>query len=218
MNVIEALRRRVATQPAQPLFVHYDGAGSRVELSAVTFANWVDKTASFMESIDVEAGSLVHLDVATTDPGHWVTAVWTLATWQHGCSLTLDVDAADLVVRGPDSEAMGRVTVACSLHPLGLRFPAPPAGCIDYADVLAEPDAHWAEPLADKPWEPDGDWSTVESVAPVAARTLVVDPEPGWESLLDVAVAPALGTGTLVVVTNSSPDLVARVSEAERIS
>ena len=54
---------------AGPLFTHYDeAAGSRVELSGITFTNWVDKTVNMLDGLGAEAGEVVYLDLLRTDP------------------------------------------------------------------------------------------------------------------------------------------------------
>lgn len=208
--------------PALPLFVHYDGvAGSRIELSGVTFANWVDKTCNFLDTLGVEPGEKVRLDLATTHPGHWVTAVWVAACWQRACTVTLDEDAeAALVVAGPDAFAFRVPTVACSLHPLGLAFDEVPKHCIDYAEVLSEPDVHLPQPTsaAEIAWEPDITFAGLADVSSRSDRVLFVDPTPGWETVAALLVSPLLGDGSTVVVTDGDDALVERVRSDERIS
>ena len=144
------LADRQRTDPARPLVTFYDDAtGERIELSATTYANWVNKTAGLVQDeLEVERGCLVLVDL----PTHWLGAVWLGAAWTVGLCVTDDPAAAgsaDLVVCGPDGlEAYagqaGRVpVVALSLRPLGARFADPlPDGVIDYgAVVLAQPDA-----------------------------------------------------------------------------
>ena len=60
---------------AHPLFVHYDeDAGTRIELSAVTFRNWVDKTANLLDDLGVAEGDEVRLEFVTT---HQTGCSWT---------------------------------------------------------------------------------------------------------------------------------------------
>lgn len=203
-----ALRRRAATDGARPFYTHYDGVtGSRIELSGTTFANWVDKTVNLMDSLGIEPGAVVRLELAATDPGHWVTAVWHAAAWQWGCTVAADA-RADLVVGGPTVPPSGPTTIACSLHPLGRPLTDLPAGCIDYSEVFGEPDVHQsaASPTA------------VDGVEPRSDRALFVDPQPGWDSVASLLVAPLLGGGSTVVVTGGTPDLVERIRRDERIS
>ena len=214
---IEKLRGRPG---ASPLFTHYDEtSGSRVELSGTTFANWVDKTVNMLDDLGVEAGEPVHLDLVNTDPGHWVTAVWVAAIWQRGCPVAErdDCDAA-LAVVGPASGIRGPVTVMCSLHPLGLGLPDLPADCTDYADVLAEPDTHWEEPVPpDAPaWLPDITCAGVGRLPGSDRRLLFTDPPPGWESVRMLLVSPVLGGGSTVVVTGAPPERISRIASEEK--
>lgn len=151
-----ALRTRVRLRGGDPLITYYaPSAGVRIELSARTFLNWVDKTANLaVDELDLAEGDVAVLPLATAHPGHWVTLIWVAALWQAGV-LVRDAREAgagpDLVVTGPEeyaddfptARALGaRATVACSLHPLGLGFPRPTgAGVLDYgAEVLSQPD------------------------------------------------------------------------------
>ncbi|MBA3251958.1 MAG: TIGR03089 family protein, partial [Geodermatophilaceae bacterium] len=73
MSPITALLdRRVAADGAAPLITYYDDdTGERTELSAVTLANWVAKTANlWQDGLDVEPGQRV----AVLLPPHWQTA------------------------------------------------------------------------------------------------------------------------------------------------
>ncbi len=216
---ISALRRRLDTSPSQPFFTHYEEQ-ARIELSAVTFANWVDKTANMLEDLIVDPGDVVQLDLARSHPGHWVTMVWMAACWQRGCTVALDEhpDAA-LVVTGPEAVSYGRMTVACSLHPLGVGFPTPPAGCVDYAEVLSQPDDHVAEPfeLDAVAVAPDITFQNLREVPPRADRLLVTDPAPGWASVRELLVAPLLGGGSTVVVVGLDAETADRIRQQERI-
>ncbi len=216
---ISALRRRVDALPSQPFFTHY-GQQARIELSAVTFANWVDKTANMLEDLGVDAGETVQLDLARSHPGHWVTMVWVAACWQRGCTVSMEEDpAAVLVVAGPEAVPDGRLTVACSLHPLGVGFASAPEGCTDYAEVLSQPDDHVAEPYDPDAvaLAPDITFHMLRVVPPRAERLLVTDPMPGWKSVQELLVAPLLGGGSTVVVIDSDPDTVEGVRQQERV-
>ncbi|MDO5735267.1 MAG: TIGR03089 family protein [Propionibacteriaceae bacterium] len=214
---ISALRRRLNALPSQPFFTHYEG-DARIELSAVTFANWVDKTCNMLEDMGVDAGEVVQLDVARSHPGHWVTMVWVAACWQRGCTVSLtEDDTAALVVQGPGSLSDGRLTVACSLHPLGLGFPVVPAGCSDYAEVLAQPDDHVAEPVTPEnvAVTPDVTFEDLRQVTPRAERLLATDPAPGWHTIRDLLVAPLLGNGSTVVVVEATEEHIERIRAQE---
>src|SRR5688500_10788668 len=79
------LGRATATDPAQPLLTWYDdGTGERVELSGLTLANWVAKTANLL----VDGCGLGAGDTATVLlPPHWQTAAVLLGCWTAGLSV-----------------------------------------------------------------------------------------------------------------------------------
>ncbi|MEU9113130.1 TIGR03089 family protein [Streptomyces sp. NPDC048483] len=133
----DLLRSALAADPARPLVTFYDDAtGERVELSVATFANWVAKTANYLQG-DLAAAPGDRL--ALLLPAHWQTAVWLVACSSVGVVAEVGGDpaAADLVVSGPDTLEAARACsgerVALALRPLGGRFPQPPAGFADYA-------------------------------------------------------------------------------------
>src|SRR5215207_7184877 len=92
-----------------PFLTYYDDAsGERIELSAVTTANWVAKTANLLvDEYDLEPGETVAIGL----PPHWLGVVWALAAWSAGASVT--TGQGDLAVTGPDLGTRGsRETVA----------------------------------------------------------------------------------------------------------
>ncbi|TCC03604.1 TIGR03089 family protein [Kribbella soli] len=122
-----------------PLLTYYDDTtGERIELSAVTTANWVAKTANLLvDEYDLETGETVAIGL----PPHWLGVVWALSTWSVGASLTSGTGT--LAITGPDFPIRGeRETVASALLPLGGRFREPlPDGIQDYgAEVYNHPD------------------------------------------------------------------------------
>ncbi|MEZ5085301.1 MAG: TIGR03089 family protein [Tessaracoccus sp.] len=217
----DALQERVRINGAGPLITHYDqAAGSRIELSAVTFANWVSKTANLIDDLGVEQGSTIELGLARTHPGHWVTLVWIAAAWQRGCGISTEVTGtAELTVVGPADERRGPDTVACSLHPLGVGFPTPPAGCLDYAEVFSQPDLF--NSTAADPGAPAFDEITHAEVSATSgrdARLLFSDPSPGWPAVRELLAAPVLGRGSSVIVVGGHDDALTRIAEQERAS
>ncbi|NGN68385.1 TIGR03089 family protein [Streptomyces sp. A7024] len=139
------LTSALAANPTHPLITYYDDTtGERVELSAVTTANWVAKTANLLQGeLAAEPGDRA----AILLPAHWQTAVWLLACSATGVVADVggDPKSADLVIAGPDALGPGRACsgerIALGLRPLGARFPAPPEGYRDYAvEVPGQPD------------------------------------------------------------------------------
>lgn len=228
-SIIDVLAARVRRDGSRPLLTWYHPArGERVEFSATSFANWVDKTASLIETLGVEGR--VAGPVSLAHPGHWMSLVWPLATWQRGLVYQAVEpplpDEADLVVIGPEDPQplLPGMTVACSLHPLGLGLRELPAGVLDYStEALAEPDAHWAEPVQpdDTAWLDDrrqishAEWL---ALPPEPGRVLLrVQVRPGL-MLQEALIRPVLGGGSAVVVDGPVDDAgLARIIATERV-
>ncbi len=125
--LISALRRRVARQGSQPLLTYYDGHdGSRIELSAVTFANWVDKTANLIADLGHDDGEPIDVALAETHPAHWVTLVWVAAAWQRGCPVNPGISGAELLVVGPGDDRRAARDGGVLAAPAGAGFPGGP--------------------------------------------------------------------------------------------
>jgi uncharacterized protein (TIGR03089 family) len=223
------LRRRARTAGAEPLLTYYEPAtGARTELSAVTLLNWVDKTSHLLDALGLAPGDAVHLPLAGTAPGHWVTAVWELACWQVGVAVRPDAPAGvDLVVTGPDWSAFARSrvdVVACSLHPLGLPLGAElPAPVLDYAlEVRGQPDVYPAAPAPPMAvaWaDAERRLSQADLVAGPAAHPArrLVRPTAPWATAQAALVVPLLGGGSTVVVAGEVDDAqLARIRSDER--
>lgn len=226
------LRLRSRRAGAEPLLTYYEpAAGTRIELSAVTLLNWVDKTSHLLDELDVTPGDAVELPLALTAPGHWVTAVWQLACWQVGAAVVVGTDLAEprLRVAGPDWAARRRDDgvdlVACSLHPLGLPFAEPlPSAVVDYAlEVRGQGDQYPAvtQPAAVLAWlDADRRLSHADLVAGAAVasgRRLVVPGEP-WATTRAAVLDAVRSEGSSVVVAGPvSPDQLTRIREDERV-
>lgn len=241
MNPLPAdlLRRRVRNGGGGgPLITYYDlGTGERTELSGTSFLNWVDKTSNLLvDEYLVDPGAVVDLELARSAPGHWVTLVIELACWQVGATVRVggpDTGPADLVVLGPDwqrfdTSAAG-ASLACSLHPLGLGFPAtlpPPVG--DFAlEVRAQSDLHSPTPRSsgELAWVDrerqltQQDLLSVDLVQPArtaGSRRLVRPFEP-WPSVRDGLVGPLLTEGSAVILVGDDHERVERIRHTERV-
>ena len=132
MSLTEALLRPLLSQPAKPLITHYDdAAGTRVELSVATAANWAAKTANWLvEEFDVEPGD----PVAVLVPAHWQTAGVLLGAWWCGARVVADPDGARVAFVPPGGVATGAAaTAVVSLDPMGRGLAEPPSGgALDY--------------------------------------------------------------------------------------
>ncbi|HEY3337564.1 MAG TPA: TIGR03089 family protein [Propionicimonas sp.] len=223
--IVRALAERARRAGSGALLTWYrPETGARTELSVTTFANWVDKTANLLDTLDVTG--LVSAPLLEAHPGHWMGLVWPLAAWQRGCSITPDQNAgAELVIIGPEDPQPHppAVTIACSLHPLALGLRDLPPGVLDFTgEALAEPDAHYATDVrdGDPAWLQGGTALThadTGAVTPQPGRVLV-RPTTAWETLAAAVIAPLLGGGSAVVVEGPvDDDALARLVAAERV-
>lgn len=219
MLLPDLLADRVRRDPSNPLLTHYGSATERTELSARTFANWVDKTANLIVEDDLGPGDRVRLDLLAERPGHWMTLVWVAAAWRAGVAVT-DGDA-ELVVTGPGADG-GAGSYACSLHPLGLALRGLGGGVRDFSsEALAQPDA-WLGTggTADDPaWAVAGRTLTAAELLGTDAsdrRQLVVGEGDAFEVVTRALIAPVLGGGSVVVVDPAVTDGErARIAEVE---
>jgi hypothetical protein len=102
----ELLRTELRRDGTRPFITAYDGERHRVELSITTTANWVAKTAGYLEDeIGIGPG-----DPMTVEPTlHWLTAIVILAGWAVGAEVHLDAS--------PEAEL-----VDVPLDPMGAAF------------------------------------------------------------------------------------------------
>ena len=232
----ELLAEQVRRSGSRPLVTFYDdGSGERVELSVVTFANWVAKTSGVIQDeLGLERGDTVLVDL----PTHWLAPVWLGACWSTGLAVATDPAAQhDLVVCGPDGlqehAATGRPVVALSLLPMGRRFAEPlPGGVVDFGVVVwGQPDAFVAY---DPPGRDDVAWigtsATRGSVRTqgelLAAATtqpwsapgtrLLTDAVPTTDAGLDAFVAPLHAGGGTVWVRHPDPSGWQHRADAEQ--
>lgn len=127
------------SDPVGPRITYYDDAtGERIELSAVTLANWAAKTANLMRD---ELGAGPGSRVAVLLPAHWQTAAVYFGLWWIGAEAVLGGDA-DVALCTPERLAeadaavgMGEIAVL-SLDPFGKPVPDLAVGLTDYATAV----------------------------------------------------------------------------------
>jgi uncharacterized protein (TIGR03089 family) len=125
--------------PVGPRITYYDDAtGERIELSAVTLANWAAKTGNLLRD-ELAAGPASR--VAVLLPAHWQTAAALFGVWWIGAEVVLDGSASDVALctidRVDDADATGAGEVAVlSLDPFGRPAPDLPVGVTDYATAV----------------------------------------------------------------------------------
>ncbi|WP_427884963.1 TIGR03089 family protein [Kribbella sp. GL6] len=199
----ELFAAAVRRDGARPFLTYYDDvSGERIELSAVTTANWVAKTANLLaDEYDVESGDTVAIGL----PPHWLGVVWALSTWSAGAALTSGTGT--IAITGPDLTIRGeRETVASALLPLGGRFREPlPDGVRDYgAEVYNHPDV-FSPYDAPTPTSPAYDDLTHEQLIrtadPVADRILVTRTLTDRNGL-GLLVGVIAGGGSIVLCRN----------------
>ena len=227
----------VAADPARPILTYYDlAADDRVELSAATLRNWVDKTANLLVDV-VAAGPGSRISIAL--PTHWQGAVWVLACWRVGAILVSQDEQSDVSVVGAEAVAAGALpdapeVVATALHPLGGRFTGPlPPGVVDYgADVLAQGDTFVPPvPVASESlaWE-NGDMGLDHTALlrrggeaaqrlglPPGGRLLINTNPTELEGAVTGLLPPLLVDGTLVLVRDADASRVPRLAATERV-
>jgi uncharacterized protein (TIGR03089 family) len=161
---------------ARPLITYYDDAtGERIELSAITTANWAAKSANLLrDECDVEPGTRVALLL----PAHWQTVAVLLAAWACGAEVVTPGGAVGAGTGGPPADWLltdaahldaalaahpaGGV-VALSLDPFGKGLSGLPAGVVDFATEVR---LHGDEFV---PWEPVAGDAPALAGAPVGA-------------------------------------------------
>ncbi|MGN6474006.1 MAG: TIGR03089 family protein [Mycobacteriales bacterium] len=102
----ELLDRELRRDGTRPFITAYDGDGNRVELSVATLANWVAKTAGYLEDeVGIEAGERIAVEPTL----HWLTAVVLVAGWAVGAEVALQP--------APDARL-----IEVPLDPMGVAF------------------------------------------------------------------------------------------------
>lgn len=206
---LDLLNARLKATPAQPLITAYDDAtGERVELSVMTYANWVSKTANlFSDELMLDPGDTVLIDL----PTHWLGPIFLGAAWAAGLVVTTDASArVDAVVCGPDHATYaqrGVPVVSSALLPFGVRFPTPlVAPVVDYgllwpgqSDVFAPIQAAVADDVAWADGTTQGELLAAASGFTSGDR-LITDLNPLADKGIGAFVAPLLAGGSVVLV------------------
>ena len=127
-----------------PRITYYDDAtGERIELSAVTLANWAAKTGNLLR--DMGAGPASR--VAILLPAHWQTAAVLFGVWWIGAEAVLELGGADPteialctadLLEQADSAVSGSAgeVAVLSLDAFGRPADGLPLGVTDYATAV----------------------------------------------------------------------------------
>jgi uncharacterized protein (TIGR03089 family) len=217
--------------PVGPRITYYDDAtGERIELSAVTLANWAAKTGNLLRD---ELGGGAGSRVAVLLPAHWQTAAVLLGVWWIGADVVLDSGAdPDIALctadRLEEADATGAGEVAVlSLDAFGRPVPDLPIGVTDYATAVR---VHGDQIVAEQSPGPALAGSSVEEVLAacqkdVAAKGLTATDRvlstTSWDTpddVIDGLLSVLSVGGSLVYVANPDPAALARKTETERVT
>jgi uncharacterized protein (TIGR03089 family) len=216
--------------PVGPRITYYDDAtGERIELSAVTLANWAAKTGNLLRD---ELGAGPDSRVAVLLPAHWQTAAVLFGVWWIGAQVLLDGSDADVALCTADrldaADATGAGEVAVlSLDAFGRPAPDLPLGVTDYATAVR---VHGDQIVAERRPGPALAGRSVDAVLAAchqAATTqgLTVGDRvlstASWntpDELIDGLLAVLAVGGSLVQVANPDPAALAHRIEIEKVT
>ena len=216
--------------PVGPRITYYDDAtGERIELSAVTLANWAAKTGNLLRD-ELGAGSASR--VAVLLPAHWQTAAVLFGIWWVGAEVVLSGGAnialctADRLADADDAVGAGEVAVL-SLDPFGRPAPDLPIGVTDYATAVR---VHGDQIVAERQPGPalagrsvgdillDCENSAATKGLTAKDRVLSSAPWPGPAELIDGLLAIMAVGASLVQVANPDPAALQRRIETEKVT
>src|ERR1700733_13155382 len=215
-----------------PRITYYDDAtGERIELSAITLANWAAKTGTLLRE---EFGAGPASRVAVLLPAHWQTAAVLFGVWWIGADALLgnpDIDADIALCTAErldeaDSTGAGEVAVL-SLDAFGRPAPDLPIGVTDYATAVR---VHGDQIVAEQHPGPALVGQSVEQVLDAcqksaAAMALTTDDRvlstAPWSTADDVInglLSVLVVGGSLVYVANPDPGALPRRTETEKVT
>jgi uncharacterized protein (TIGR03089 family) len=221
--------------PVGPRITYYDDAtGERIELSAVTLANWAAKTGNLLRD---EMGAGPASRIAILLPAHWQTAAVLFGVWWIGAEAVLGAEPADLALCTAErldeadsalsGTAPGGEVAVLSLDPFGRPVPDLPIGVTDYATAVRVhgdqivPEARPGPALAGR--SVDEILADCESSAAVRGltssdRVLSTAPWTRPDELVD-GLLSIMGVGaSLVQVANPDPSVLERRIETEKVT
>jgi uncharacterized protein (TIGR03089 family) len=232
LTVPGLIEAQLATSPTAPLVTFYDDAtGERGELSGITLANWMAKTANLLvDGCGLDRGAVV----AVRLPPHWQTAAILLGSWAAGLRVNLSgTPAADVYFVAADRLADAftaayapQEVFATALAPMAAPVrPAPPPGVTDYVlEVRAHGD-HFrpARPVdAQTPALADGTThaALLDLAAPRAsslgdAGRVLVDGD-AYPDPVDWLLAPLRTGASIVLCRHTTPARRQHLGELER--
>jgi len=217
--------------PVGPRITYYDDAtGERIELSAVTLANWAAKTGNLLRD---ELGAGPASRVAVLLPAHWQTAAVLFGVWWIGADALLgggpDIDVALCTAeRLDEADATGAAEVAVlSLDAFGRPVPDLPIGVTDYATAVR---VHGDQIVAEQHPGPALAGRSVEQVLAACQkaatakaltasdRVLSTAPWDTPDDVIDGLLSVLAVGGSLVYVANPDPTALPRRIETEKVT
>jgi uncharacterized protein (TIGR03089 family) len=217
--------------PVGPRITYYDDAtGERIDLSAVTLANWAAKTGNLLRD---ELGAGPASRVAVLLPAHWQTAAVLFGVWWIGADVLLgggpDIDVALCTAeRLDEADATGAGEVAVlSLDAFGRPVPDLPIGVTDYATAVR---VHGDQIVAEQRPGPALAGRSVEQVLAACQKAATAKALTAGDRVLSTATwdtadgvidgllsVLAVG-GSLVYVANPDPTALPRRIETEKVT
>lgn len=219
MTLPALLAARLQTDATGPLITFYDDStGERTELSAVTFDNWVAKTANLLvDGLSLGPGD----DAVLALPLHWQSLVVAAGSWAAGLTVgfegTGDVSFTAEGQAPPDADE----TVVLSLRPLGAALATPDGSVTDFAEEIRVHGDRFTgrPPAADNAALPGFTHGDLAAAVGSPERVLLV---PDGDPPLDAAwlrrayIEPIAGGGSVVLCRHADQALLPRRLETER--
>ncbi|WP_197498516.1 TIGR03089 family protein [Mycobacterium scrofulaceum] len=215
--------------PVGPRITYYDDAtGERIELSAVTLANWAAKTGNLLRD---ELGAGPGSRVAILLPAHWQTAAVLFGVWWIGAEAVLEPTEADLALctaeRLDEADSIAAEVAVLSLDPFGRPASDLPIGVTDYAtavrvhgdQIVAE--RHPGPALAGRPVDQvlaDCERSAAARELTAKDRVLSTAAWSSPEELVDGLLAVLAVGASLVQVAHPDPSALPRRIETEKVT
>jgi uncharacterized protein (TIGR03089 family) len=225
--------------PVGPRITYYDDAtGERIELSAVTLANWAAKTGNLLRD-EMAAGPASR--VAILLPAHWQTAAVLFGVWWIGAEAVIGPGPADLALCTADRldeadsllsmTAPGGEVAVLSLDPFGrpakLGGSDLPIGVTDYATAVRVhgdqilPETSPGPALAGRPVEEIlADCETSAAARELTSTDRVLS-SASWTrpgELVDGLLSILAVGASLVQVANPDPSALQRRIETEKVT
>jgi uncharacterized protein (TIGR03089 family) len=225
------LHPMLRTDPVGPRITYYDDAtGERIELSAVTLANWAAKTGNLLRD---ELGAGPASRIAVLLPAHWQTAAVLFGVWWIGAEVVLNATTADVALctaarlEEADTAAGGGEVAVLSLDPFGRPAPELPIGVTDYATAVR---VHGDQIVPERMPGPALAGRAVDEVLAAcqeSARARDLKPKdrvlstadwPGPNELVEGLLSILAVGASLVQVANADPELLPRRIETEKVT